>query len=122
MSKVDKDEVREDHILMEVVVDAYDDEERAMGWYYYLDDTIHFPFTAECIKVAAKSPLREGENVLVLQMASEDECMHEMFVEIKWQDRQLCVPLVQLQPIDVDGQTQEAVEDWHYWMARGYEL
>ena len=36
MSKIEKDEVREHRIAMEVVVDAYDEMERAMGWYYYL--------------------------------------------------------------------------------------
>ncbi len=35
MSRVEKDESREERILMEVVVDAHDEEERAMGWYYY---------------------------------------------------------------------------------------
>ena len=37
MSKVRKDEVRENRIIMEIVVDAYGSEEQAMGWYYYLD-------------------------------------------------------------------------------------
>lgn len=119
---VHKDEAREDRILMEVIVDAHDEEEQAMGWYYYLDDKIHFPFIAQCIKVAAKSPLLEGEQVTVIQLASADECNHEIFVEIKWNNRTLCVPLVQLQPLDTNEQTQEAVEDWHYWMARGYEF
>ena len=32
-----KDEIREQRIIMEAVVDAYDSGERAMGWYYYLD-------------------------------------------------------------------------------------
>lgn len=31
-------EVREERITMEVVVDAYDEMERAAGWYYYLED------------------------------------------------------------------------------------
>jgi len=35
MSKVRKDEVRENRIIMEIVVDAYGSEEQAMGWYYY---------------------------------------------------------------------------------------
>lgn len=39
MSKAKIDEARENRIIMEVVVDAYD-EERAMGWYYYLDDSL----------------------------------------------------------------------------------
>jgi len=122
MNKVEKDEEREYRISMEAIVDAHDDEEQAMGWYYYLDDKMHFPFMAKCIKVAAKSPLHEGEEVSVIQLAPEDECRYEMFAEIEWQDRKLCVPLVQLQPMDVDEQTLEAAEDWHYWMARGYEL
>ena len=122
MNKVEEDELREERISMEVEADAHDDEERAMGWYYYLDDKIHFPFMAKCIKIAAKSPLHEGELISVLQLAPEDECRQEMFAEIEWQDRKFCVPLVQLQPMDVDDQTQEAVEDWHYWMDRGYEL
>jgi len=41
---VGEDAVREERILMEVVVDAYGTEERAMGWYYYLADKILFPF------------------------------------------------------------------------------
>jgi Calcium binding len=43
MSEVKQDHVREERIDMEVVVDCYDDQERAMGWYYYLQDKInHF--------------------------------------------------------------------------------
>jgi hypothetical protein len=122
MFRVPKDEARECRISMEVIADAKDQEEQAMGWYYYLDDKIHFPFTAKCIKVLAKSPLNEGECVNVIQLAPEDECIHEVFAEIEWQNRTLTVALVQLQPMDADEQTQEAVEDWNYWMARGYEF
>jgi hypothetical protein len=31
---------------MEIVVDAYTPEEQAMGWYYSLEDRLHFPFVA----------------------------------------------------------------------------
>ncbi|MCP4042753.1 MAG: hypothetical protein GY731_12490 [Gammaproteobacteria bacterium] len=30
------------------------------------------------------------------------------------------VPLSQLYPIKPDTQTQESIEDWHYWVARNY--
>ena len=36
MPKVKRDEIREERISMEAVVDAYNEDERAMGWYYYL--------------------------------------------------------------------------------------
>jgi hypothetical protein len=55
-------------------------------------------------------------------MAPEDECMKEIFIEINWQGRQLAVPLSQLEAIEeVEEETQEAIEDWHYWVARGYQ-
>ncbi len=51
-----KDETREDRIIMEIVVDAYGPEERAMGWYCYLENTLAFGFTAHCIRTRATSP------------------------------------------------------------------
>jgi hypothetical protein len=35
--EVKTDKVREKRISTEILVDAYDSAERAMGWYYYLD-------------------------------------------------------------------------------------
>jgi len=122
MAKVEKYEPREYRIAMEAIVDAYGPEEQAMGWYYYLDDKIQFPFEARCIATRPISPLKVGERVRVIQMAPEDECMREMFVEIEWQKRTFGVPLAQLQPLELDEDTQEAIADWHYWVARGYEF
>ena len=57
MSEQPADEAREQRIQMEIVVDAYDAEEQASGWYNYLDDTLHFPFRARCIAERAISPV-----------------------------------------------------------------
>ena len=122
MSKIKKDEVREKRIAMEAVVDAYGAEEQAMGWYYYLADNISFPFKAQCIAERHTSPLQVGEKVEVMKMAPEDDCLHEMFVKIHGSGRTLAVPLSQIKPTETDDQTREAVEDWHYWVARGYEF
>ena len=122
MAKVEKDEAREHRISMEAIVDAYGGEEQALGWYYYLDDKIQFPFQANCTRSRNISPLKAGEIVRVIQMSPEDDCMQEMFVEIEWQDRVFGVPLAQLQALNVDSDTQEAIEDWQYWVARGYKF
>ena len=122
MSKIERDEEREYRIDYEAVVDAYDAEERSMGWYYYLDDKIAFPFKAKCIEKRSTSPLLEGEEVEILNMASAEECEREMFVTVRWQNRELDVPLAQLDAVDGDEETQEAVGDWHYWVAQGYEF
>jgi len=113
---------REERIRNEIVVDAYDETERASSWYCHLEDRLSFPLRAQCIAHRATSPLRRDEMVEVIDLADEGECGHEMFVTIQWRDLELAVPLAQLQPVAVDEETAEAVGDWHYWMARGYEF
>jgi hypothetical protein len=107
---------------MEVVVDAYNSEERAMGWFYYLEQRLKFPFKARCKSKREVSPLRVGEDVDVMGMAREEECESEMFVRVAWLGRRLAVPLSQLEPLGVDATTKQAIGDWHYWVARGYQF
>jgi Calcium binding len=121
--KPKRDETREERISMEIVVDAYNEEERAMGWYCYLENTLNFPFLTRCISERAISPLRVGDEVEVIGMAPEDECEREMFVETLWEHkRTLAVPLWQLKVVHGDVETQQAVDDWHYWVEMGYEV
>ena len=93
-----------------------------MGWYNYLEDVLQFPFSARCIARRSISPLEPDEKVEVVEMAPSKECEHEMFVLIPWKQRQLAVPLMQLEGIGVDEETQQAIEDWQYWVNRGYEF
>jgi hypothetical protein len=122
MARLKENKARERRIEMEVVVDAYNSEERAMGWYYYLEGKLKFPFKARCKSKRAVSPLRIGEEVNLLGMAPEEECESEMFVRLKWGGRSMAVPLSQLEPLAVDPPTKEAFADWHYWVGRGYEF
>jgi hypothetical protein len=41
-------------------------------------------------------------------------------VRIRWQSRNLAVPLSQLIAVDPDEATAEAIADWHCWVAQGY--
>ena len=115
---------REERIDTEIAVDAYGPEERAMGWYCYLEDKLSFPFTATCTAARAISPLQKGDEVEVLDMVPSDECQHEMFVMIGYGVKEkLGVPLSQLKPgSDTDDATRQAVEDWLYWVGQGYEF
>jgi hypothetical protein len=122
MKEIDRDEEREDRIAMEVIVDANGPDEQVMGWYYYLAETITFPFSAQCVKEKRTSPLKIGKPVTVLDMAAEDDGMRDMLVEIEWQGASLCVPLAQLEPVGVDDASSEAIADWHYWVNRGYQF
>lgn len=112
---------REERIEQEIVVDAYSSDERAMGWYYYLEGKLRFPFTATCIKRRATSPFKIGESLSITGLAPEDDCMSEIIVLTEWHGRSLGVPLAQLRPRKVDAATKQGIEDWHYWSAMGYQ-
>ena len=120
MKKTKKDPIREERIENEAIVDAYGPEEQALGWYYYLENKIRFPFRARCTVTKAVSPLRKGETVEVRRLAPEDSCSSDMLVLICWEGRNLAIPLSQLTPLDADESTAEAIGDWHYWVAQGY--
>ena len=122
MTRPAKDDAREERIHMEIIVDAYSSDEQVMGWYTYLSDTLQFPFSARCVTRRAVSPLEPGDEVEVVGIAPDEECQHEMFVLIRWHPHSLAVPLIQLDGIQVDEATRQAIEDWHYWMNRGYEF
>jgi hypothetical protein len=97
-------------------------EEHARPWYHYLEGKISFLFKARCLAAKAVSPLRKGETVEVLRMAMEDACEHDMFVQIRWRGRMMAVPLSQLEVVDPDESTEEAIGDWHYRVSQGYCL
>jgi len=121
--KPKRDPEREERITMEIVVDAYRAQDRAMGWYYDLEDQLPFPFMAICTTKRAISALRVKDEVEVIGTCGEDECEHEMFVTIRWEKEGLAVPLAQLKPISkTEERTKEAVADWHYWVQMGYEF
>jgi Calcium binding len=121
-TKPERDNAREARISMEIVVDAYGEEERAISWYYYLEEHLHMPFLARCIEERAVSPIRVGKEVEVLKMAPEDECKREILVSVRWENRSLAVPLSGLEVVHGDEETKQAVEDWHYWVEMGYEF
>jgi Calcium binding len=105
---------------MEIIVDCYGEDERAMGWYCYLQDKLTFPFLARCIARRVTSPLKVGDEVEVLKMAPDEECEREMFVMVRWEREGLAVPLSQLEVIHTDDETEEAARDWLYWTNKGY--
>lgn len=119
MAKAKRDPERDERITREIIVDCYNESEQALGWYYYLEEHLRFPFSAECSTKRSISPLEIQEKVQVVGMAPEEECEREVFVLVRWEGGGLAVPLIQLKPVAADIQTTQAVEDWHYWVEHG---
>ena len=123
MKQIPENKDREERIANEVTVDAYGSEEVMVGWLTYLQDNLACPFHAECIAEMKFSPLRKGEKVTVLELVDADENLGgDFFVLIEWSRRKMGVPLAQLKPLKGSKETQQAVEDWQYWKARGYQF
>jgi hypothetical protein len=120
--KQHKDRAREQRIENEILVDAYDEEERAMSWYYHAENEMQFPFPARCLRVDESSPLHKGEEVEVIGLPSEQSCRQELRVRVRWQGRTLAVPLAQLKPVKADRKTEQLIEDWQYWTRMGYQF
>ena len=91
-SKIDK--AREKRIRNEIIVDCYNESERFSGWYCYLEEKLKFPFSALCVATSPVSPLKRGEQVEITGMFDDE--LHEpveIFVNVRWQRRQMAVPL-----------------------------
>lgn len=116
------DPIREERITMEIIVDAYDEYEQAMGWYYYLEEQMQFPFTGMYAIGRGSLLVNEGETMTVIGIASEAECKAEIFINIKWKDDILAIPLTQIEAFQATDKTQQAVDDWHYWVDQGYSF
>lgn len=114
MTKARRNDDRDNRIYEEIIADAYGPEEQAMGWYYYLEGKIQFPFHAQCVSSVPTSPLRKGDSIEIRKMAPEDSCSTDMRVMIRWNNRNVAVPLYQLKPIGTDESTTQAIEDCHY--------
>lgn len=113
-SEINQD--REERIEREVLVDTYNGEEQRLGWYYYLEDNLKFPFKA----------MWKNEEIEIVSMSEEDDCLEDMYVEVKYQEEDLedtfSISLSEIDPIDSDSKTLEAIGDWKYWLDRGYSF
>jgi hypothetical protein len=120
MSNLEKDVQREDRINMEILVDVYDEDHYSLCWHSYLDRKLNFPFQALLANKAGRSP----EQVEIVGMSSEEECedRRDMLVDVAYDDDSIPTPLREISAPDADPDTQEAIADWHYWIAMGYEL
>jgi len=120
MRDIPVDPEREARIDNEIIVDSYTEEEQTLGWYYYIEEHLHTPFRARCIAARNISPVRKGEEVTIIGMAEEEDCMGEIIVLIDWCGRTIGVPLIQLEGIDIDADTAQVIADWHYWVVQGH--
>jgi len=108
------DPARDNRIHSEIVVDAYDEGEVNMSWYYYFNDYMSFPFEA-IVNLRKRNGTKEQVKVEVLSVQSEAEAPMLLAIAEANQDRlQMIVPTAIAEVLKAEEQ-QEMLNDWLYY-------
>lgn len=99
----------EDRISMKIIVDCYEPEEVTMGWYYYLESKLKFPFLA--VSTVGKSKLT------IIGLADEEDCLSHMYVKVDLNENdEFLFPLENIDPTNTTEEESQAIADWKYWV------
>lgn len=103
--------VRENRIVMEIIVDCYDEDEQMLGWQTYMGDHLQFPFQAMW-QSSARSKTYKPVTVVGLV---EDEG-DDILVDVNYAGETFTTSLLKLRQIQTeDAQARQAIGDWWYW-------
>ncbi len=103
----------------EIIVDCYDEYEVSMGWYYFMEETLEFPFTA-IAQVKKRDGSQDKQQVEITGLSSDEEgFIHQDFL-LEMEIGGLLVPVAysKLSDIQADASTIEAFEIWDYWVGK----
>ncbi len=105
----------QDIIEDEITVDCYDEVEANMGWYYFMSDSLEFPFMAKA-KIKKRNGTIEEHTVEVVSDATDAERFggEEYFVHMDYEGILMKVEVRDLQPIDASEHTLRALAVWRY--------
>lgn len=110
-----KDEMQH-KIDYEIIVDCYDEYEASMGWYYYMEETLKFPFKAKAKLKKSDGSVKLTEIQVTGLAADEEGFMGNDFdLEILTGGHFSNIHYSQLSQIKADDETLEAFAIWEYW-------
>ncbi|MEL7120102.1 MAG: calcium-binding protein, partial [Bacteroidota bacterium] len=123
LSKMTSEEIRH-KIDYEIIVDCYDDYEVNMGWYYFFEEALEFPFEAE-INLKTRNGKTNLTKVDVLGIATEEgnfDEINEISLEVspKGSETTLDVVLSKLKNLKANQSVIEAFEIWNFWKSGKY--
>lgn len=105
----------------EIIVDAYDDDEVNMGWYYFIAEGLSFPFQA-----MAKIKKRDGSTEEYVGTVVEDATDEERFrgetfyVHIDYKGTLMKIEIRDLTIVDATTENHKVIEIWKFWLDGKY--
>lgn len=101
----------------EIIVDAHDDIEMSMGWYYTFEERLVFPFTATA-QLKKKGGGVESKRVKIVGLHSDEEGFTEKEFQLEMEQGDYVVPIEysKLSEIEADDETLEMFQIWDFWV------
>ncbi len=105
----------------EIVVDAHDDDEVYMGWYYFMAETLEFPFKAVA-KIKKRNGTIEEHTVEVVEDATNPDRFkcQAYYVNVDYEGVLMKIEVADLTPLNASDETQKAITVWKYCLEKGY--
>ena len=103
----------------EIIVDCYDEYEVSMGWYYFMEETIKFPFRAKA-KLKKRNGTIEQQEIKVVGLASDEEgfMKKDFDFEIEVGEHISRIAYSKLSNIKALPETIDAFMIWNYWISK----
>lgn len=112
-----KEEMRH-KIDYEIIVDAYDDYEVNMSWYYFFEEAMEFPFKAETV-VKYRNGKKQLLQVDVLSLSEDDDFneLTEILFEVSPKNLEIVleVGISKLKKVKGSDEVKEAFDLWNFW-------
>src|SRR5690606_28398682 len=101
----------------EIIVDCYDEIEISMGWYYFFEENLEFPFKAT-VPLRKKDGSTEMKVVKVVALASDEEgfISQDFDLEMEHKEYLYKIEYSKLAHIKASAQTREAFKIWDFWV------
>lgn len=105
----------------EIVVDANDDDEVFMGWYYFMAESLEFPFQAIATIKKRNGTIEERTVEVVEDVTNGDRFKCQAYyVNVDYEGVLMKVEIADLKPINASAETLKAITVWKYWKEKDY--
>ena len=103
----------------EIIVDCYDEYEVSMGWYYFMEETIEFPFRATA-KLKKLNGSIEQKEIEIIGLASDEEgfIKNDFDLEIEAGEHVGTIAYSKLSSVKASPETMEAFTIWNHWVSK----
>lgn len=100
-------------------MDCYDEIEVSMGWYYFMEETLEFPFKAT-VPLKKRDGSTEMKEVKITGLASDEEGFTGKDFNFQMENGEYLQTIAysKLSNVKASPETLEAFKIWNYWLGK----